>query len=59
MSKTAGVIAPPPLIFLSGLGIGLLADALLDLPPMRLSLPIRGGAGLTFAILGAALIATA
>ena len=59
MSRTAGVIAPPPLIFLAGLGFGLLADRLLGIPPMDISMPLRGGFGLTLGVSGAALIAAA
>ena len=59
MSRTAGVIAPPPLIFLSGWGVGLLADWQLDLPPIGLPLAIRAGTGVALAVAGALLIALA
>lgn len=59
MSRTAGVIAPPPLIYLAGLGVGLLADRLLDLPPMEWPIAMRGGVSLVFGLGGAALIAAA
>ncbi|MEQ8356562.1 MAG: isoprenylcysteine carboxylmethyltransferase family protein [Kiloniellaceae bacterium] len=39
--ETAGVIAPPPLIYLAGLAAGLGLDLLFDLP----GLPERSGAG--------------
>lgn len=59
MSGTAGVIAPPPLIFLAGLGLGLLADRLLDLTPMGWPPAMRGTAGLIPGVIGAAMIAAA
>lgn len=59
MSKTAGVIAPPPLIFLAGAGLGLLADWLLRLDPLPLAPVVRWGLCAVLAVGGAALIAAA
>lgn len=59
MSRTAGVIAPPPLLYLGGLGAGLLADWILALPPIGLPMGVRMGTGLALGMCGAALIATA
>lgn len=59
MSDTAGVIAPPPLIFLAGAGLGLLADWLLRLDPLHLSSPVRWTLCAVLATAGAAVIASA
>lgn len=58
--ETAGVVAPPPLIFLAGLALGLGADRVFDLP----TLPERSASGglwlgLAFGGFGLALIAWA
>jgi protein-S-isoprenylcysteine O-methyltransferase Ste14 len=59
MSANAGVIAPPPLIFLSGLGFGLLLDRAAKLPALPVDQPIAwAGAGL-LAVAGMMLIASA
>lgn len=59
MSDTAGVIAPPPLIFLAGAGLGLLADWLLRLDPLGLSTAIRWALCALLALGGAGIIAAA
>lgn len=59
MSTTAGVIAPPPLIFLGGAGIGLLADRLFGLHPLPLPYAVRWTLCAGLAVAGAAVIAAA
>lgn len=56
MSATAGVIAPPPLIFLSGAACGLLADWLLALGPLPLPPGIRWGLAGLLTLAGTAII---
>lgn len=59
MSKTAGVIAPPPLIYLAGAGLGLIADWLLQLDALALSPFVRWVLCGLLAIAGGAIIAAA
>ena len=59
MSKTAGVIAPPPLIYLAGAGLGLIADWLLQFDALKLSPFVRWVLCGLLAIAGGAIIAAA
>lgn len=59
MSDTAGVIAPPPLIFLAGAGGGLLLDRLLLLTPLDLSAGARWGLAAVAAAAGVAVLVAA
>ena len=58
-SDTPGVIAPPPLLFLGALAIGLALDFGLLRVPTGLPRSLRLGAGAAFAVLAAALLAAA
>ena len=58
-SDTPGVIAPPPLLFLGALAIGLALDFGLLRVPTGLPHSLRLGAGAAFAVLAAALLAAA
>lgn len=59
MSETARVIAPPPLIFLGGTAVGLLADQLAGLPAMPGDRWVTIGLAAIAGIAGSALIAAA
>ena len=59
MSGTAGVIVPPPLLYLAGAAAGLLADRLLRLEPLPLPDTVRWGLCALLAVAGAAVIAAA
>jgi protein-S-isoprenylcysteine O-methyltransferase Ste14 len=59
MSQTAGVVAPPPLIYLSGLALGLLVDWLASFPSLPLNGPIAWVSGAILVSAGALLIAAA
>lgn len=55
-NETAGVLAPPPLIYLGGFAAGLLLDWLLNLRPLELGLSIRVAGALASGFAGATLI---
>ncbi|PZU44472.1 methyltransferase family protein [Sandaracinobacteroides hominis] len=59
MTTTAGMIAPPPLIYLAGAAAGLLADWLLQLDPLPLPGIVRWTLFAVLAVAGAAVIAAA
>jgi protein-S-isoprenylcysteine O-methyltransferase Ste14 len=52
---TAGVIAPPPLIFLGAVGLGLALDRLAGLPALGLPMALRWALGVALLSLGLAL----
>ena len=55
-NETAGVLAPPPLIYLGGFAAGLLLDWLLDLRPLQPGVSIRISGALASGFAGAILI---
>jgi protein-S-isoprenylcysteine O-methyltransferase Ste14 len=59
MSGTAGVIAPPPLIFLSGLALGVMLDWATGLTPLPIAAPYAIGFAVVLGLAGALLIAAA
>jgi protein-S-isoprenylcysteine O-methyltransferase Ste14 len=52
---TAGVIAPPPLLFLGAVALGLALDRLAGLSALGLAVPLRWALGLSLLSLGLAL----
>jgi protein-S-isoprenylcysteine O-methyltransferase Ste14 len=56
---TAGVIAPPPLIYAAGLALGLLGDRLLALPRLFEANAVAWGVVAVLALIGGACIAAA
>lgn len=52
---TAGVIAPPPLLFLGAVALGLLADRVGGLPPLGMPIALRWALGVALFSLGLAL----
>ena len=58
-NEIAGVIAPPPLIFLAGLAVGLVADAVFGLPSLPAPPGVRIAAAIVLGGVGAASIAAA
>lgn len=58
-TRTAGVIAPPPLIYATGLALGLLGDRLLALPRLFEANAVAWGVVAVLALIGGGCIAAA